>query len=76
MAIHYHCRHCKKHVGSLNQQNLSSEQLGFHELTAEERQTMIGYDEQGDLNVKTICEDCHEALERNPDYYALQSFIQ
>ncbi|MCQ6268506.1 anti-sigma-F factor Fin family protein [Fictibacillus sp. WQ 8-8] len=76
MAIHYHCRHCGKHVGSLEHQNLTSEQLGFHELTSEERQAMLEYDKQGHLQVKTICEDCHEALERNPDYYALHSFIQ
>lgn len=76
MAIHYQCRHCGKHVGRFDQNGLTAEQLGFHELSAEDRQTMIEYDKQGEIHVKTICEDCHESLDRNPDYYALHSFIQ
>ncbi|MGC4378598.1 anti-sigma-F factor Fin family protein [Fictibacillus sp. Mic-4] len=76
MAIHYTCKHCKHRIGTLNDVELTSQQLGFHELTHEERQEMIVYDNKGDIHVKTVCEDCQEALDRNPDYYALHSFIQ
>lgn len=79
MAIHYYCRHCNVNVGSLENtagQPISTNQLGFDHLTGEERQEMISYDSKGDVHVKTICEDCQEALDRNPDFHQYESFIQ
>ncbi|APH06722.1 anti-sigma-F factor Fin family protein [Bacillus weihaiensis] len=76
MALHYHCRHCGVKVGSLEQQSISSEQLGFTSLTNEERQEMITYQQNGDVHIKTICEDCQDALNRNPDLHQYDRFIQ
>lgn len=76
MAVHYHCRHCGVKVGTLELSNVESEKLGFNHLTNEERNDMISYRGNGDLHVKTICEDCQEALERNPDYHQYGNFIQ
>ncbi|MCU0158318.1 anti-sigma-F factor Fin family protein [Bacillus safensis] len=76
MALHYYCRHCGVKVGSLDEPAVQSEALGFHHLTNEERNDMISYRENGDLHVQTICEDCQEALERNPDYHQYHTFIQ
>lgn len=76
MALHYYCRHCGVKVGSLDESAVQSEALGFHHLTNEERNDMISYRENGDLHVQTICEDCQEALERNPDYHQYYTFIQ
>ncbi|MFY0761123.1 MULTISPECIES: anti-sigma-F factor Fin family protein [Metabacillus] len=76
MALHYKCRHCGVNVGTIDSVSVYSEQLGFHHLSQEERQEMISYESNGDILVKTICEDCQEALERNPDYHQLQRFIQ
>ncbi|HEX7065157.1 MAG TPA: anti-sigma-F factor Fin family protein [Bacillales bacterium] len=76
MSITYRCRHCGTQIGQLQNEIYHAEQLGFHHLTAEERQEMISYDESGDVLVRTVCEDCQEALERNPDYHELLSFIQ
>lgn len=69
MAIHYHCRYCGTNVGSIEQNHVNSEELGFHKLSDDERQDMISYDSTGDVHVKCICEDCHETLNKNPDYY-------
>ncbi|MCU9615285.1 anti-sigma-F factor Fin family protein [Caldibacillus lycopersici] len=69
MAVHYHCRHCGTTVGSLDNNNLYSEQLGFHKLSEDERQDMISYDSSGDIHVKCICEDCHESFAKNPLNY-------
>lgn len=69
MAIKYYCRHCGTEVGKLMDYSVHSEKLGFHKLTDEERLEMISYESSGDIYVKTICEDCHELLERNPMYY-------
>ncbi|MDQ7861231.1 anti-sigma-F factor Fin family protein [Peribacillus frigoritolerans] len=69
MALHYRCRHCGTKLGSIEAHSLSTEQLGFNQLTNEERQEMIVYDSEGDMHVRAICEDCHESLQRNPDLY-------
>ena len=69
MAIHYHCRHCGVKLGTLDHNSIESERLGFHKLNDEERHDMISYNYNGDLQIKSICEDCQELLERNPEYY-------
>jgi len=69
MAIHYHCRHCGVKLGTLDQYSVETEQLGFHKLNDEERQDMISYNDNGDLQIKSICEDCQESFEKNPEYY-------
>jgi len=76
MALHYHCRHCGVKVGSIDQISLDSEHLGFNQLTDDERQDMINYQPNGDIDVKTICEDCQEALERNPELHQYDNIIQ
>lgn len=76
MAILYRCRHCGTAVGQLEDSAVHSEQLGFHHLTNDERKEMIQYEQNGDITVKTICEDCQEALERNPEFHQWQTFIQ
>jgi hypothetical protein len=55
---------------------LSSESLGLHTLTDQERLEMVSYDPAGDIYITSICEDCQEALERNPDYHQLDFLIQ
>lgn len=73
--VHYYCRHCSAHIGSLNETSIHSEQLGLHKLTDEERKEMVSYGVDGDLNIKAICEDCHEALARNPDLHQYDYLI-
>lgn len=69
MALKYQCRHCGVQIGTIDSMSVDSEQLGLSTLTDEERMEMVSYDSNGDIQVKAICEDCHESLERNPDYY-------
>lgn len=76
MAIHYNCRHCGVTIGKLDLEHVSSSQLGFDHLDDNERQEMVQYDQLGDIHVKSICEDCQEALNRNPDLHQLDTFIQ
>lgn len=76
MEIHYVCRHCDVQIGSLKQDKCSAEALGFQQLTEDDRQSMLHYKQNGTIEVKTICEDCHEAMERTPSYHELDTFIQ
>lgn len=75
MAIHYQCRHCKTKLGEIKHQ-VDSGSLGFDQLTSEERTDMVTYHSSGDIQVDAICEDCHEALMRNPNLYELDNVIQ
>lgn len=69
MALHYYCRHCGIKLGTIEQKTLQAEQLGFNQLNDEERQDMIVYDSAGNIQVKAICEDCFESLQKNPELY-------
>ncbi|MCA1057263.1 anti-sigma-F factor Fin family protein [Rossellomorea aquimaris] len=75
MAIHYYCRHCGTAVGTISTMSVDSEQLGIHKLTDEERTDMVQYQNNGDIHIRTICEDCQESLQRNPDYHQLDHII-
>ena len=75
MAIIYKCRHCSTQIGKIDQ-HIETETLGFDHLTSMERKDMLEYNENGDVLVHVICEDCHEALIRNPDLYELDQLIQ
>ncbi|KYG33301.1 anti-sigma-F factor Fin family protein [Alkalihalobacillus trypoxylicola] len=76
MSIYYHCRHCQTSLGELEGNQHDMKELGFHQLSSQERQDVLTYQENGDIQVRVICEDCHEALTRNPNYYELDLFIQ
>ncbi|MFC7372311.1 anti-sigma-F factor Fin [Fictibacillus iocasae] len=76
MAVHYNCRHCKAHIGTIQPADVSAEQLGFHALSDDEHKEMVSYTSDGDIHVKITCEDCQDALQTNPDYHALSHFIQ
>lgn len=75
LAVHYHCRHCRSEIGTIDSPLMDAERLGLHTLSAEERRNMISYT-QGHVHIQTICEDCQESLKRNPDFHELDQFIQ
>lgn len=75
MAIYYKCRHCQTSLGAIDKQ-VSSDKLGFDQLTSSERAEMVTHDGNGDLHVEVICEDCHEALMKNPQFYEIDQIIQ
>jgi len=62
-------------MGTIDNIAMDSERLGLSELTDEERMEMVSYDSSGDIHIKAICEDCHESLKRNPDYYQYDYLI-
>lgn len=76
MALRYYCRHCGVNVGTIDSISIHSESLGINLLTDIERKEMVSYEQNGDITIKTICEDCQEALERNPELHQYEQFIQ
>lgn len=75
MAIHYKCRYCGTNVGTIEQNNVAYQNLGFHKLTAEERAEMISFDSSGNVHVKCICDDCQESFLKNPANYETDYII-
>ncbi|MCP8618175.1 anti-sigma-F factor Fin family protein [Salirhabdus salicampi] len=76
MAVVYSCRYCGNTVGEIQEPVVEEQQLGLDRLTNEERLEMVEYNGNGDIEIKTICEHCHEALNRNPEYHELDNFLQ
>lgn len=67
MAIEYVCRYCNTSLGFLDGNGLTEAQLGFDQLTPEERKDIITSDTDGNRQVRVICESCQQALENNPE---------
>jgi len=76
MSIVYNCRHCGQKIGELEHQVVDTTALGFDQLTAKEKQEMIHYQPNGEIHVKSICDNCHETLDQHPQYHELDYFIQ
>lgn len=76
MSIIYKCRHCEQMIGKLEQRVIDTSMLGFDQLSHKEKQEMIHYNANGDIEVHTICENCEQALGQHPNYHELDFFIQ
>lgn len=76
MAIVYTCRHCGNEIGKLEQKVMDTSILGFDQLTAKEKEEMITYEKNGDVQIQSICENCEETLGNHPHYHELDFFIQ
>lgn len=75
MAIHYTCRHCGSNIGSIDMLSADSVKLGLNKLNGEERAQMVSYGQNGDIQIKSICEDCQESFEKNPDLHQYDYLI-
>src|SRR5690625_4705373 len=76
MSIVYKCRHCGHVIGTIEQQIVETSMLGWDILSPEDRQDMIHYQQNGDIHIKAICENCEDSLGRHPEYHELDYFIQ
>ncbi|MGY0694528.1 anti-sigma-F factor Fin [Virgibacillus sp. FSP13] len=76
MSIVYQCRHCGQVIGELDQQVVDTAMLGLDKLSVEDKKEMVHYQQNGDVHIKTICENCEASLGANPHYHELDFFIQ
>lgn len=76
MTIRYKCKHCRQVLGTLEQQQVDTNALGWQHLSVQEKKEMIHYLSNGDIEINAICEDCQDTLAHNPEYHALDYFIQ
>lgn len=75
MAIHYFCRHCGTKMGMIENRSIHADEIGLNALTYEERQEMISYESNGNIHIQSICEDCQESLDRNPELHGYDYLI-
>ena len=76
MAIRYTCRHCETEIGSLPFESAKETILMLQKMDEEEEEHFLQYEEDGNVTVRCICEQCEQALQRFPDYYSLKKWIQ
>ncbi len=76
MSIVYKCRHCEHVIGTLEERTVDTSMLGWDQLSVEEKKEMIHYQANGDIVIRTICENCQESLGQHPQYHELDHFIQ
>jgi hypothetical protein len=76
MSVTYICRHCRSVVGTIDNPAVSEARLGFDSLTPEERNDIITYNPDGNVEVKTVCDYCKEALDTNPELNLVVSPLQ
>ncbi|WP_019415344.1 anti-sigma-F factor Fin [Paenisporosarcina sp. TG20] len=75
MSIRVKCRHCKKEMGHLTGQSVLQHGR-VKQMKEEFSEEFITENEEGILTVNSICEHCEKSLLDNPDYYAMQKWIQ
>ncbi|SFJ35522.1 anti-sigma-F factor Fin [Thermoflavimicrobium dichotomicum] len=75
MAIEYICRYCQIYLGRIDPDGLTEAQLGFDQLTPEERKDIITNDIDGNQYVHVVCETCQEVLESYPERSLLPSLF-
>ena len=75
MLIHYRCKHCQTNIANLKHDRLNLEQLGFNQLTEDQKDKMIKYHHNGEVDVFVICESCESTLYQHPSYRELDYFI-
>jgi hypothetical protein len=67
MAIFYVCRHCGHPLGTIKTGSVTESQLGFDQLTPDERKDIITSDMDGNQIVRVTCESCQLVLENDPE---------
>jgi hypothetical protein len=67
MSIRYVCRYCQTRIGTLDGNGLTESQLGFDQLTMEERADIITNDMDGSYQVRVVCESCQQLLDQFPE---------
>ncbi|WP_217588344.1 anti-sigma-F factor Fin family protein [Lentibacillus saliphilus] len=76
MAIIYKCSHCGHEIGRLDQRVVHTSMLGWDQLSEKDKRHMIHYQNNGDVQIRSICENCEQSLGQHPQYHELDHFIQ
>ena len=77
MAIRYHCRHCETEIGSLPFESAQAVLNLVGKLDETEKgEQFLKFEDDGELTVRCICEQCEQSLQQFPDYHTLKKWLQ
>lgn len=76
MSIHYRCRHCEMEIGEIPLDSVDDVMSRLQLHTNEDTGNYMSVDQDGSTTISCICEECQRSLSRNPEYYALQKWLQ
>jgi hypothetical protein len=55
---------------------LDLEKIGWNVLSTEEKNQLMNYQQDQTVTLQSICENCQQLLDQNPQYHELDYFIQ
>ncbi|WP_342513932.1 anti-sigma-F factor Fin [Sporosarcina sp. FSL K6-1522] len=76
MAIRYTCRHCETEIGTLPFESAKETILLLQEMDQGEEERFLTCEKDGEFTVRCICEQCEQSLQRFPNYYTLNRWLQ
>lgn len=76
MAIRYTCRHCDTEIGSLPFESAKELIVEIQQLDDGRGERFITFENDGEVTVRCICEQCEQSLLAFPDYYTLAKWLQ
>ncbi|GAA0467211.1 anti-sigma-F factor Fin [Alkalibacillus silvisoli] len=75
MSVKVKCRHCLRAIGEMKDSNQVQQLVQEQPLSNDELNEILQEDEQGELNVLLVCEECEEILTQNPSLFEQDNFI-
>lgn len=70
MRVEYVCKHCNHKVDEIENVNWNREDVerytGLSALTPQERMESVVYQSPNHMRIQTVCEDCLQAAQTNP----------
>lgn len=77
MKFIYQCRHCQMIIDVIEGGPDLEQQLGLTELSLEEQNDTLVFDEHGqNVHVKTVCDYCYQAILANPELVLIGNPLQ
>ncbi|MGE5702351.1 MAG: anti-sigma-F factor Fin [Clostridia bacterium] len=76
MSFRYVCRCCGMKLGEFDQSKVTEVQLGLDSLTPEERHHIIAKDQNGDTEIRILCDYCRDAFNEHPELSLVGSPLQ
>lgn len=76
VTIRYHCRHCETEIGSLPFESAQEALQLLQKLDETEEERFLTFGKDGALTVRCICEQCENSLQKFPDYYTFNKWLQ
>lgn len=76
VAVRYACRHCEVEIGSLPFESAKETVELLRKLDEAEEERYLTFGEDGDVTVRCICEQCEQSLQKFPNYYTFNKWLQ